>query len=140
MITVDVKQLLIYAVLLALFVLIIYLIFLVKRLFTTLELLNKDLDDADGIIVDAKVVSGIAADRSKDLDIVITDVTGVVSTITDDANNNQGLIKTGINVGKAVASAGSFIKEHKEEKEQKEFEEYKKEKKAKKKAEKKESK
>ena len=89
------------------------------------------------MIVDAKVVSGIAADRSKDLDIVITDVTGVVSGITDSANNNQGLIKTGINVSKAVASAGSFIKEHKEEKEQKEFEEYKKEKKAQKKAEKK---
>lgn len=141
MVTVNVQQLLTYLVLGALLILIIYLILLVKKLLsTTIPEANDVLVDTDKVLRDANVVSGIAADKATELDGAITAVTGVVTEIADDANNNQGLIKTATSMSKAAASAFSYIKDQKEEKEEKEFKEYKKAQKKEKKAEKKEKK
>lgn len=144
MITIDIKTLLIYLVLAALVVFIIYLVLLVKKLISTLKELDKTLGEVDTtlgktdkILDDTGVVTGIAADKAVQLDGAITDVTSFVSGVTEEANGKQGLIKTGINVGKAAASTASYFKEKKEKEEEKEFKEYKKAKKAEKNAEKK---
>ena len=133
MITLDVKEVLIYLVLIALFVLIVYLILLVKKLIVTLQKTDKVLEDGG-------VVSEIAANRATDIDGIVDNVSGVVSGIAAEANSNQGLIKTATDLGKAATSTLNYMKAEKEKKEEKEFEEYKKEKKAKEKAAKKEKK
>ena len=125
MITLDVKVVLLCAMLVALIILIIYLIMLVKKLFKTVDRLDKVLDDSG-------VVSAHAATWSDELDGVITDVSSTVSNISHDLNDNSGLIKTATNVGKAASSVVSFLqdksgdsdkkkrkKEKKEKKEQK---------------------
>ena len=104
MVTVNVQQLLTYLVLGALLILIIYLILLVKKLLsTTIPEANDVLVDTDKVLKDANVVTGIAADKATELDGAITAVTGVVTEIADDANNNQGLITTATSLSKGAA-------------------------------------
>ena len=133
MITLDVKEVLIYLVLIALLVFIVYLILVAKKLIVTLQKTDKVLDDGG-------VVTEIAANRATDIDGIIDNVSGVVSTVAEEANGNQGLIKTATDLGKAATSTLNFVKDQREKKEEKEYEEYKKEKKAKEKAAKKEAK
>jgi cell division protein FtsB len=67
MITIDVKYTLICLVLIALFVLLIYLAVLAKNLITTVKNANK-------VIEDASVVSGIASDKATELDDIVGDL------------------------------------------------------------------
>ena len=103
MITIDVKYTLICLVLLALFVLIIYLAVLTKNLITTVKNANKVVDDAS-------VVSGIAADKATQLDDIVGDVSGAVSDLTNAMKGNQSLIGALTNVAKAIAATASYIK------------------------------
>ncbi len=137
MVTVDIQNLLTWLALGALVLLLIYIVFLVKKLMTTLDKTNNLIDDADQIIkdsdkviLDANTVSGVVAKKTKQIDGAVDSLLGIVDDVADDAKNNKGLIKTTINAGKAVASAASYIKEKEEKKEEKEFKEYKKAKKA----------
>ena len=130
MITINVQTLLIWIVLAVLAILLIYAIFLIRKLLVTISKTNDILDDA-------KKMTTILAERTDEVNGIVTDVSGVVSNIAQEANNNQGLIKTATNMSRAAASAFSYVTEKKEEKEEKEFQEYKKAKKAEKKAEKK---
>ena len=103
MITIDVKYTLICLVLLALFVLLIYLAVLAKNLITAVKSANK-------VVEDAAVVSGIASDKATQLDDIVGDLSGAVSDVTKAMKGNQSLIGALTNMAKAVASAVSYMK------------------------------
>ena len=90
-VTLDLKTLLIALVLIALIVLIIYLIFLVKKLMVTLEHTDKVLEDVE-------VVTAIAAERSQDVDSIITNVSGTV------AKGNESTVSAIASIAKSAAS------------------------------------
>ena len=96
-ITLDLKTLLIALVLIALIVLIIYVIILVKRLFVTIAHTNKVLEDVE-------VISAIAAERSQDLDGIITNVSGTVSDLSDAVKGNQSTVSAIASIAKSAAS------------------------------------
>jgi len=82
------------------FVIIILLIFcmvFMKNLTTTVKQTNKILEDV-------KVVSSIAAERTQDVDKIITDVAEVASNLSGTLKNNQGIIAALTSLLKAVGS------------------------------------
>lgn len=103
MITIDVKYTLICLVLLALFVLLVYLAVLAKNLITTVKNANK-------VVEDAAVVSGIASDKATQLDDIVGDLSSAVDDITKAMKGNQNLIGALTNMAKAVASTVSYVK------------------------------
>ncbi len=96
-VTLDLKTLLIALVLIALIVLIIYLIILIKKLFVTVAHANKVLEDTE-------VISAIAAERSQDLDNIITNVSGTVADLSDAVKGNQSTVSAIASIAKSAAS------------------------------------
>ena len=96
-VTLDLKTLLIALVLIAVIILIIYLIVMIKKLYVTIEHANKVLEDAE-------VVSGIAAERSQDLDNIITNVSGTVSDLSDAVKGNESTVSAIASIAKSAAS------------------------------------
>ena len=108
-ITVDIKTVFIVLVLIALIVLIIYAIMMIKKLMVTLEHTNKILEDVE-------VVSGIASERSKDVDSIITNVSGSVSDLSDALKGNSSTVSAIASIVKsAVAIKGLMSKDKSEE-------------------------
>lgn len=103
MITIDVKYTLICLVLVALFVLLIYLAVLAKNLIKTVKNANKVIDDAS-------VVSGITADKATQIDDIVGDISGAVEDLTKAMKGNQSLIGALTNVVKAVGATASYFK------------------------------
>ena len=88
------------------FVLIILLIFcmvFMKNLTTTVKQTNRILEDV-------QVVSSIAAERTKDVDQIITDVAEVASNLSGNLKNNQGLIASIVSLLKAITSLKNSTK------------------------------
>ena len=96
-VTLDLKTLLIALVLIALIVLIIYLIFLVKKLMVTLEHTDKVLEDVE-------VVTAIAAERSQDVDSIITNGSGTVADLSDAVKGNESTVSAIASIAKSAAS------------------------------------
>ena len=102
-VTIDLKELLICALLIALFVLVIFAIVLVKHAITTVKNLNQITDDAT-------IVTKIAADRSTEVNDVFGDLSTSLHGISRSLDSNQGFLSALINVGKATASAVSYFR------------------------------
>ena len=83
-VTIDIKVLALVIVLAALLVLIIYMIKLMSRLLVTVERANKILEDVE-------VISDIAADRSKDVNDIITDVSESVASVKEALSGKENI-------------------------------------------------
>ena len=105
-VTLDLKTLLIALVLIALIVLIIYVIIMVKKLFVTIEHTNKVLEDLE-------VVSGIASERSQDLDGIISNVSGTVADLSDAVKGNQSTVSAIASIAKSAASIKGMMTDNK---------------------------
>ena len=96
-VTLDLKTLLIALVLIALIVLIIYAILMIKKLMITLTHTNKILEDFE-------VVSGIASERSQDLNNIVSNVSGTVADLSDAVKGNQTTVSAIASIVKSAAS------------------------------------
>ena len=105
-VTLDLKLLLIALVLIALIVLIIYVIVLIKRLLGTLTHVDKILEDCE-------VVSGIASERSQDLDGIISNVSGTVADLSDAVKGNQSTVSAIASIAKSAASIKGMMSKDK---------------------------
>ncbi len=83
-VTIDIKVLVLVVIAAAVLVLIAYLIKLLRRLIVTVEHTNKILEDVE-------VVSEIAADRSKDVDGIISNVSDSVESIKDALSGKENM-------------------------------------------------
>lgn len=107
MVTIDVRTTLIWLLLAALVVLVIFLIVAVKNLVTTIKKTNKILEDVS-------VVSDVAAKKAVEIDGIIGDVQGAVSDIAE-AVRGTSTISAVANVVKAAGSIASTVKQNREE-------------------------
>ena len=112
MITINVKSALVYLVLIALFVLLIYLIVLAKNLVKTVHHLND-------ITEDASKITGVAAARTADINDIITDVQKAAADISAAVKGHQGILAAGANFAKAAANAVEYVKDRKDKKKDK---------------------
>ena len=103
-VTLDLKTVLIALVLIALIVLIIYAILLIKKLMVTLTKTDQVLDDVE-------VVTAIAAERSQDVDSIITNVSGTVADLSDAVKGNQGTMSAIASIVKSAASIKGIMSE-----------------------------
>ena len=109
MVTIDIKATLVYLLFAALIVLVIYLIIIAKNLVKTIKETNK-------ILRDASVISGIAADKAEQLDVMVGDVQSAVADISKAVKGQQNLVGAVSNIVKAFGSlAAIFRKEDGEE-------------------------
>ena len=106
MVTIDVRTTLIWLLLAALVVLVIFLIVAVKNLVTTIKKTNKILEDA-------AVISEVAAKKAVEVDEIVGDVHGVVSDLAK-AVQGTSTIGAVTNVVKAAGSVASTVKQNKE--------------------------
>ena len=108
MITIDVKAALIYLVLAALIVMVIYLIIIAKNLVKTIKHTNQILEDTT-------VISGIAADKAKEIDAIIGDVLSAVSDVSNAVKGQQNLIGAVSNIVKSFGSLAAIFNHDKNE-------------------------
>ena len=101
-VTIDIKVLAIIVIAVAVVVLVAYIIQALKKLMVTLDHTNKILEDVE-------VVSEIAAERSKDIDGIITDVTGSVNTISETIKGQQSTLAALTSLVNAVASIKGIV-------------------------------
>ena len=101
-VTIDIKVLLIALVLIALIVLIIYAVMLLRKLMVTLEHTNSILEDVE-------TVSGIAAERSQDVDNIIQNVSGSVASISGALKGNEGTVSAIASIVKSLASLKGLV-------------------------------
>ncbi len=101
-VTIDVKALAIVVVVIAAVVLAVYLVKALKRMIVTLERANK-------ILADVEVVSGIAADRSKDVDNVIGTVSESVSDLSEAIKGNRNVMSAIVSVINAIATVKNAV-------------------------------
>ncbi len=99
--TIDVKTLFIILVFIALIILIVYAIFLLRKLLVTLEHANK-------VLADVEVVSEIAANRSQDLDGIIDNVSSAASNLSE-SMNEPSFMATVSNVAKVATSIKGIV-------------------------------
>ena len=101
-VTIDVKALAIVVVVIAAVVLAVYLVKALKRMIVTLERANK-------ILADVEVVSGIAADRSKDVDNVIGTVSESVSDLSEAIKVNRNVMSPIVSVINAISTVKNAV-------------------------------
>ncbi len=94
------KDLLILGVGISAIILLIYLIRLVGTLIKTLKKTNAVLEDA-------QVITGIASERAKEVDVAVGDVVEVVTNVTGAIKGRQGMIGSVT----SIASAFGAIRE-----------------------------
>ncbi|MPN54411.1 hypothetical protein SDC9_202081 [bioreactor metagenome] len=87
---------------LALLVLIAYCIVFVKNLIPVIKNVNKILEDS-------RVVSGIAAEKAKDVDKIIGDVSSSVRSISDTIKGNQSVISALTSLINAIGSLKNLV-------------------------------
>ncbi|MDD7512127.1 MAG: hypothetical protein PUK21_07150 [Peptostreptococcaceae bacterium] len=107
MLTIELKDLLVGAVLVALFVLVIYLIVLVANMIQTVKKANAMLDDS-------KVISGIAAERANQLNDVVSDVAESVAGFATSFNGNESVISSIKGLTRAVKSVANTVRKRRE--------------------------
>lgn len=101
-VTIDIKVLAVIVIAVAVVVLVAYIIQTLKKLMVTLDHTNKILEDVE-------VVSEIAAERSKDIDGIITDISGSVTTISDTIKGHQSTISALTSLVNAIASIKGIV-------------------------------
>lgn len=88
---------------LALFVLIVYLILMVKNLIPAIKSVSK-------ILKDTEVISGVAADSTKEVEKIVVGLSSSVGTFTDAVKGNQSIISALTSVINAFASLKKLFK------------------------------
>jgi len=106
-VTIDLKALLIVVAIIAIIVLIVYLVRFFRDMSVTLKHTNKILEDVE-------VITDIAADRSKDVDKIISDVSESVSDITDAVKGKQDVISVVSSVVKAAMAVKNSVDKSKD--------------------------
>ncbi len=112
MITIDVKTALIYLLLAAAVVLVCYLIVVVKNLVTTIKNVNRILEDAS-------VVSGVAAEKSLELNDMLSNVQAAVADVSSAVKGDSSTFGAVANVAKTAASLKNLFKSDKSKKKKK---------------------
>ena len=102
MITIDVKSALIYLLLIALIVFVIYLIVMAKNLIQTIKSLNIVLKDTEEI-------TKIASERVVQLDGVADEVQEAVSEVAKSVKGRQNIIEALTNIVKTFGSVSSVV-------------------------------
>ena len=106
-VTIDLKILALVIICIALVVLIVYLIQALRKLLVTLDQTNK-------ILADVEVISDIAANRSKDVDGIISNVSESVASVSEAVKGNKNAFAADAAIVKAVIEVVKTVK--KEEK------------------------
>lgn len=106
-ITIDLKMLLLIIICVAVVVLAVYLVKLLKKLTVTMENANKVLEDVS-------VMTEIAANRSKDLDGIISNVSESVSGIAEAVKGKQNALAALAAVIKAAIAVKNAADKEKE--------------------------
>ena len=101
-VTIDLKILALVIISIALVVLIIYLIQVMRRLLVTLDKTNK-------ILADAEIISDIAANRSKDVDGIISNVSESVASVSEAVKGNKNAFAAAAAVAKAVMAVKNAV-------------------------------
>ena len=105
-VSLDIKQVAIMLVLIALFILIVFLIRLAFKLIDTLR-------RVDDLLADTKRMTTIAAARTEQVDEQIDRAIEMFANVGDKMNENRSIIKTAGNVGTAAGALRSFRKKSK---------------------------
>ena len=105
-VSLDIKQVAIMLVLIALFILIVFLIRLAFKLIDTLR-------RVDDLLADTKRMTTIAAARTEQVDEQIDRAIEMFANVGDKINVNRSIIKTAGNVGTAAGALRSFRKKSK---------------------------
>ena len=105
-VSLDIKQAAILLVLIALFILIIFLIRLAIKLADTLR-------NVDELLADTKRMTTIAAARTEQVDEQIDHAIDMFTSVSDKINENRSIIRTAGNVGTAAGALKSFRKKSK---------------------------
>ena len=105
-VSLDIKQVAIMLVLIALFILIVFLIRLAFKLIDTLR-------RVDNLLSDTKRMTTIAAARTEQVDEQIDRAIEMFANVGDKINENRSIIKTAGNVGTAAGALRSFRKKSK---------------------------
>ena len=106
-VTIDLKILALVIISIALVVLIIYLIQVMRRLLVTLDKTNK-------ILTDAEIISDIAANRSKDVDGIISNVSESVASVSEAVKGNKNAFAAAAAVAKAVMAVKNAVTKEEE--------------------------
>ena len=106
-VTIDLKILALVIISIALVVLIIYLIQVMRRLLVTLDKTNK-------ILADAEIISDIAANRSKDVDGIISNVSESVASVSEAVQGNKNAFAAAAAVAKAVMAVKNAVTKEEE--------------------------
>lgn len=101
-VTIDIKVLAIIVIAIAVVVLAAYLVKVLKKLMVTLDHTNKILEDVE-------IVSEIAANRSQDVDGIISNVSESVADLSASIKGKQNVISAATSVVKAVAAIKNAI-------------------------------
>lgn len=101
-VTIDLKILALLIISIAVVVLIIYLIQVMRRLLVTLDKTNK-------ILTDAEIISDIAANRSKDVDGIISNVSESVASVSEAVKGNKNAFAAAAAVAKAVMAVKNAV-------------------------------
>jgi len=88
---------------LALFVLIVYLIIMVKNLIPTLKSISK-------IMKDTEVISGVAAESTKEVEKIVVGLSSSVGSFTDILKGNQSMVAALTSIVNALTSLKNLIK------------------------------
>lgn len=105
-VSLDIKQVAVMLVLIALFILIVFLIRLAFKLIDTLR-------RVDDLLADTKRMTTIAAARTEQVDEQIDRAIEMFANVGDKINENRSIIKTAGNVGTAAGALRSFRKKSK---------------------------
>ena len=105
-VSLDIKQAAILLVLIALFILIVFLIRLAIKLADTLR-------NVDELLADTKRMTTIAAARTEQVDEQIDNAIDMFASVSSKINENRSIIKTAGNVGTAAGALKSFSKKSK---------------------------
>jgi len=84
-------------------ILIFYSVIFLKQLILSVKYTNEILEDT-------KIISKIAADRTKDLDKAVGDITSSVSNLSEVIKGNQNMIAALTSIVNALASLKNIIK------------------------------
>lgn len=91
---------------LALLVLIIYCIFFVRNLIPAIKNINKILEDT-------QVISGIAAEKTKEVQKIIDDVSISVSSVSEIIKGNQSMVAALTSIINAIGSLKNLLRKQK---------------------------
>lgn len=99
--TVDLKQLMIILVLVALFILLIYMIILLRNAVPVIK-------QAGGLMNDLGRVSKIAADKTEKIDGVVNEITDTALNLSDTVRGNSSIVGMASNIGAGLASVNNL--------------------------------